>query len=484
MNRTFKISGITLGLISLIWFVIRIVPISQAQDINLEIHLSGVYESDISLSPLIDGKVLQAIGTKNHIKIGSSANLLVKKEYLPGEFVLRFNYTEKPGSKPNSSEKLVFIASQNIQLWLNPIHANNPDSIRYQDGEKENKVYAEFSKENARHKNMLGVLRNFLLNYDDRGSNVYREGIKEYEKRHKSHSDWIKSQKKVHNALFVSSLFGFEYIPEIDWSASNESHMQNLTDRYFDQVDFNDTLLLKTSELRNFTDQFVNLHAELITSNTMRDSMLTLAGKRAIEKAKKGHPKLYGWMVDYFFEGYERYNIQAGVSMLEPYISDPNCLTAKMQAIKKRLKGMETLLPGTIAPDFEFTDINGNKVKFSTYQSEKPFKLILFWSADCEHCKELVSQLYPWYQQQQDIIANLDVIAISLDETATEVPKWEEARIALPEWIHYRAESGINSKVAEDYFILATPVMVLVNAKTNEIVTLPESIKQIEQAMH
>ncbi len=482
MNRTHKINSIAPGLIILIWLIIKYTFPAYAQETNLNIHLRGVSEIKISLLPFRDGKVLQAIATEQNVKNGSTANLKVTKEYLPGAFVIRFNYKEKPTGTPNSSEKRIFIAKQDIQLWINPVYANNPDSTWFQDDEKENDAYEEFSKENVRQKNMLGLLQNFLLNYDDNESGFYQEGIKEYEKRRKSHNDWIKSQKKEHNELFVSSLFGFEHVPEIEWGESKEGQMQSLINHYFDWIDFNDTLLLNTTELRNLVDQFVNLHAELITSNILRDSLLTLAGKRAIEKAKNGHPKLYGWMVDYFFEGYERYNIQAGVTMIAPYLNDPNCLTSKKQAIQKRLQGMETLLPGTEAPDFEFQDKDGNKVMFRNYQPEKPFKLILFWSTDCEHCFELVSKLYPW-RQQQDNLSRLDIIAISLDETATEVSKWEEARTALPELIHHRAKGGINSKVANDYFILATPVMILVNAQTNKIVALPENIKQLELEM-
>ena len=120
-------------------------------------------------------------------------------------------------------------------------------------------------------------------------------------------------------------------------------------------------------------------------------------GKAAIEKAKTGHPKVYGWMVDYFYKGYESFNIEPGIAMLAPYLDDPNCLTSKKQAIMKRLEGMKTLLPGTIAPDFSFTDDSGNSVNLQGYKTGTPYKLVLFWSADCPHCMELVNKLYTWW---------------------------------------------------------------------------------------
>jgi len=85
-------------------------------------------------------------------------------------------------------------------------------------------------------------------------------------------------------------------------------------------------------------DAYVNLYGSISISPEIRDSLFTLAGKQAIEKAKHGNPKVYGLMVDYFYSGYESTNITMGLKMLEPYINVPNCLTLKKQVIEKRLK--------------------------------------------------------------------------------------------------------------------------------------------------
>jgi len=69
--------------------------------------------------------------------------------------------------------------------------------------------------------------------------------------------------------------------------------------------------------MKEWMDGFVNFNGELATSVNLRDSIFTLAGKTAIEKARTGHPMVYGWMVDYFFKGYESFNITKGIEMLQ-----------------------------------------------------------------------------------------------------------------------------------------------------------------------
>jgi Fibrobacter succinogenes major domain (Fib_succ_major). len=87
-------------------------------------------------------------------------------------------------------------------------------------------------------------------------------------------------------------------------------------------------------------------------------------------------------------------------------------------------------------------------------------------------------KLYPWHQQKE-IQKKLDIVAISFDDSDTEVQAWQQKVKELNGWIHLRASEGLRSKVANDYYILGVPVMILLNAKTKEIIALPENEKQL-----
>ncbi len=469
-------------LFSLVLFIVLFSKLIQGQDITITIHLRGVYESKISLIPLTTVKSLKPISVVENIKNGETNTLTVSLNNLPGDFVLRFDYKENASSSPYPSEKRIIINDQDLNLWVHPIYCNNNDSTWFQKDERENTVYVRFFKESSRQMEMLGLLQSFLLNYDDTRSGFYRKGIAEYEKRRTNFNQWIAEETKQNRALFVSSRFGFNHVPQIKWTGTEADRKQSLRENYFDGMDFNDTLILKTYRMKEWMDGYVNLYGELVTSMSLRDSLFTLAGKTAIEKARAGHPMVYGWMVDYFFNGYESFNIESGIKMLQPFLDDPNCLTSKRQSINRRLKGIETLVPGTTVPNIVLQNGQGTPFDLYSYQTGKDNILLLFWSADCSHCTDMVSKLYSWSRQTQ-IQQMLDIIAISVDETDKEIQVWQKKIKELTGWIHVHAKEGLNSKVAADYYILGIPVMILVNATTKEIITLPNSTEDLNEIL-
>jgi hypothetical protein len=89
---------------------------------------------------------------------------------------------------------------------------------------------------------------------------------------------------------------------------------------------------------------------------------------------------------------------------------------------------------------------------------------------------QLVQELKTWCDNHP---AMIDVIAMSLDQTDTEVAKWNENIKQLTGWVHLRAPEGINSKVAYDYAVLATPYMYLISATKNTIIGIPDDIPQL-----
>ena len=166
--------------------------------------------------------------------------------------------------------------------------------------------------------------------------------------------------------------------------------------------------------------------------------------------------------------------------MLEKYLNDPNCLTSMRQEINKRLKGIETFGPGTIAPNIVMHNSDNRLFELNNYQNEKPYLLVIFWSAGCGHCVEMVEKLSLLFQREE-IRQNLDIIAISLDETDIETEAWQQKIKELNGWIHLQAHDGVRSKVANDYYILGIPVMILLNVKSKEIISLPENIDVLNE---
>ena len=187
---------------------------------------------------------------------------------------------------------------------------------------------------------------------------------------------------------------------------------------------------------------------------------------------------MYGWMVDYFYRGFESNNLLTGIKVLEQYTSDPNCLTSKRLQIDKRLNGIKTLTVGTKAPNIILKEVSGNLFDLSKSPIASGQILLLFYSAGCSHCTDLIKELKPWLDGLP-VSVKPEVVAISLDDTETDIKSWSQLITGLPDWKHLRA-NGISSPVANDYFLLSTPVMILIDSKTKEILALPSSFTELK----
>jgi thioredoxin-related protein len=446
-----------------------------SRDVLLNVTIRGVYECSVSLHAITEGGTFRPVISSENIHDGGSAVLVIGEEWLPGEFVLRFDYSAGNGSTPYPCERRLLIGSQDIEMHINPMYCNNADSTGFQEGEKENSAYIAFSGESYRQKEKIAILQNFLMSYDDINSGLYRKCIREYEKRRRSYDRWLTERKNEDHELFASRLYSLQYVPGTDWGGTERERILSMIDHYFDGADFSDPDLTRSSQLAGWMDSYVNLYGQLAGTVALRDSLFTLAARRAVGQARTGHPEMYGWMVDYFYRGFEMNNMPSGMKALESYLDDPACLTSRRREIERRLKGLETLVPGAKAPGLLLSDDEGNT--FDLYGSVFPAKylLLIFWTAGCGHCKEMMDAVYS-YCHVPGADVQFSVVAVSLDDTEPDIARWNRVKAEYREWRHFRAEGGAGGRTAADYFILSTPQMVLLDAETKEIVGMPGTI--------
>ncbi|HJY23365.1 MAG TPA: hypothetical protein VJ279_10790, partial [Hanamia sp.] len=355
MKRYFMVINFTVVVAVLFPFCVS----AQKGDVAITIHLNGVYESKVTLLSSYGSTIFKPVFEAKEVKNGDKTKWMIPKEYLPGQFVLRFDYKEKETSAPYPSEKYIIIGKQDLELWADPMNINNPHKTWFQQGEKENETLNRFYEENSSWRKPLNLLQDFLMKYDATGSSWYQQAIKEFEQRRQNYNQWLTALSKQDKELFVSRLYQFQHIPKMDANGTEAGRIKNLIAHYFEGIDGKDSLIVRTPDLSKWMDNYVNLYGQLSTTIALRDSLFPLAGKNAIEIARKGHPLFYGWMVDYFYKGYEANGLDAGMKILAPYLDDPNCLTSKRMEINRRLKGIETLVAGSKAPDINIKDKDG-----------------------------------------------------------------------------------------------------------------------------
>ncbi|MCG8380495.1 MAG: thioredoxin family protein, partial [Proteobacteria bacterium] len=303
---------------------------------------------------------------------------------------------------------------------------------------------------------------------------------KEFDKRCKSYNQWIDSMTIAYDHLYVGHLFNFQKLQHIDWSKTAEEQFYDQTSGWFDNFDFDDSLVLRSRQLNEFLNSYVGLFGQKAKTTELRDSLFTLAGSLACEKASKGDPRIYGWMVDYFFNGYESYNITEGLQMLEKHIQNPHCLTSKKLEITRRLEGIKHLTPGVPAPMLRARDFEGNEVELNMQLEEKDYRLVVFYASDCGHCEELFANLNKWYDIPENRVW-FDIVSVGLDDL-DETWQQEYNKRLFP-WTDLYAPEGVNSEAASNYYVLSTPSLFVID-KYGDLAAIPGSVKELDRFLN
>lgn len=457
-----------------------ITTLAFGQDVYLEIKLRGVVSSDISIQPFVKGIAIQPVVKKENVMAGQTVKISVPKQYLPGEFVIRYDYKQLATDQPYPSEQRLIINKQSLKYSVNPPFCNNQDSMRVEaigGVETENSALTAFQQEFSNKQSKLGVLQQFLMTYDETNSSVFKAGLSDYEKRRADINSWLKAQEKKYANTFIKSSFCLNYIPDVKFTGNEIENAKQLLEHYFDGINFADSNVVVFPQFAKFLNNYVNMSAQLLTKNDQIDSLYTHVATTAIEAAKKGHPLCYGWVVDYYYMGFEKNSMSQLMTVLVPYIQDPNCKTVQRLAIEKRLEGLKTLVVGSVSPNISYS----NAVTLHNKKTSKPYKVVLFWSADCDHCLAELKELYPYSQSEGG--KKFEVLTVSIDETPEEIAKWEAKKMELLGWTHKRGSKGIESDDAENYYVLSTPTILVIDSATNKLAFIPNSFEQMKQFM-
>jgi thioredoxin-related protein len=480
VQRIFQ--GLSLSVIILTFITVPVfgspAPKQEADERLLTINLQEVFSAKISLKPFVGVKAMTPIAEVSSVKAGETTAFKIPAKYLPGEFLLRIDYRAKEAGYPRPAEKSIFINKENIELSVNPLHIHDSEYTKFNQGETENTAYSAFIKENIEKRMPIESLRQFLLSYDRQKSKLYTHAVKEFKERRQEYNTWLGNQTKKHSKLYVSNLFQFQYIPAIEWPSSLKEGPKQLLKNYFKGIDFSNPLIIRSRELTMFMDDYMRLYGTLATTGELRNSLFTEAGRIACEKASKGDPKVYGWMADYFYNGYETYNIKDGMVMLGEHIKNPNCLATKKEEIIERLEGMARLTPGALSPDFVSIDKEGNDFEFHKWKANAQYKLLLFSLTGCGPCKRLKKELTQWHDDPKNK-EKLDIIVVYLNKTKTEAERQKTAAALPPDWKYTYVKKGLTSSAAKAYAVSGVPAMFLIDSKNNTIVSAPDNFDQL-----
>lgn len=250
---------------------------------------------------------------------------------------------------------------------------------------------------------------------------------------------------------------------------------------YFDNFDISDARLLRTPI---YEDKIMNYVMNVIPQ--IPDSIIPEIDM-LINKSK-ADSSLFRFMLITLFNYYGKLNIM-GMDAVQIHIADKYYITEAwwsdpkfITGLKERVEKQKPLLIGEKAINLELIEVpsehfikaeNDTALKkfphagkpISLYSTESDFIVLLFWEADCGHCKKVVPKMYEIYQN--DLKAkNVKVLAISTLFGEEGKIKWVDFvnKYGLYDWINAWNPYSYEYKVKYD--ILATPqILILDNNK-------------------
>jgi len=459
----------------LLWVVLMLAHATgYASPVKISIKLRGVYDSKITLTPFDGVRFASPLAVVPGIKNGGETRFSVPDSLLPGEFLLRFDYRAKETDSPYPAEVQLYLNREDIRVNADPLYLRG-DSLRLE-GDRENTAWFDFMNKSTQQRQPLSLLQQLLAQYDRPGSREWKQVHAAYENRRTAYNSWIDAQILAQKDLYVSHLYGFQRLKAENWKATPAARIITLTRDWFDGINLNDTLILRSRPMNELMNGFMGLYGARSSTEALRDSLFTEAGALAIGAASTGHPQVYGWMVDYFYNGYETYNIVLGMKMLEKHLNNPRCLTRKRLAIAKRLDGLKTMIPGVKVRNVMVHDRAGREETINMGACDKAYRLLAFYDSECSHCRELLAELRNWYAVPGNS-KKLEVVSVCVDSSRD---LWVPAFTAnaFP-WTDRYAPGGINSLAATNYYVLSAPVMFLVD-KAGTLVATPDTMKELE----
>jgi peroxiredoxin len=248
-----------------------------------------------------------------------------------------------------------------------------------------------------------------------------------------------------------------------------KSRFSFLKDHYFDNVDFADSSLLNTEVFYQLANDYISTFSDPPTTDSYIRTIGFVLGKASDSKP------VYNYLLNLMMNTFETSDFEeVYVYLIENYYLQNTCesgsghktIAAKAEALKK-------LEIGNSAPEIKMGDVNGNLT--SLYSINTKAVLLLFWSAECQHCEAAMLELINIYNDYKP--KGLEIFGVSIDTVRS---LWIEgiSKNNL-KWFNVSDLKGLKSEYISSYNIWHTPTFYLLN-KEKAIIARPLSVEQLK----
>jgi len=341
---------------------------------------------------------------------------------------------------------------------------------------EENKVYFEFLKHDDKTNTQLEILSQ-MKEYFPEGDDFYPDIKKRYNTIQGNYFKYSDKLLSDYKDLFVSRIIKSKRYPKLDFGLTFVDKSKYMKLHYFDNVDFNDTLLMYTDVFSSKAFGYLQLYRNQQLPKDKQEKEFMKAIDFLFGRANVNE-KVYKYVRNYIIKGFERIDSEPILTYIAENYTLKNTCESDKEAIKlnRRVEGFKKLSLGSKAPPLTINDLNGKKVALYDLQSE--YSLVLFYASWCPHCSEMMPQLKTLYDKTDR--SKIEIIAISID---SEKKSWQDfIEKGKYTWINSCDLKIWDGKAAADFYVYATPTMLLLD-KNKNILAKPTSFEELKEAL-
>ncbi len=311
-------------------------------------------------------------------------------------------------------------------------------------GSKENDAYRAFKKENMRFKDLL---RDFRADCEGNDKNC----VDKYKKKLAAQNELMEYLKMGYKGTFTSGVLA--NLGEVPQANNNTPLLAQMQSGFFDASNFLDTALYRTSDLSNKISWYIDYLADTNTNSRLSFISNLMSRTKGSKEAQKN---LLTVLFNNFLDEYREPYVESLVKWAK---ANQSLLDANQPVLAAKLKLVEHVLPGLLAPDVSGENLSHQIQTLQSVAKSNKLTFLIFWESDCPHCRKAMPDFIRIYKEYH--ARGLEVFAASLDNDKT---KWKQfidynhltwTNIVLPE----------KSSAHADYFIQYTPTVVLLDDK-------------------
>ncbi len=362
--------------------------------------------------------------------------------------------------------------------------ANFIDNLKFE-GSDDNSIFLNFQKYMKSIRQKADSIQKLInITGNDKEKAIYHKQLKEI---NTNRIGYLNNIIEGNPDLFVSKFLKATLEIEVpDPPKDNNGNIIDSTwqyyyyrNHYFDNFDISDPRLLRTPI---YEDKIMNYVTKVIPQ--IPDSIIPeidmLIGKSRADSS------LFRYMLITLFNYYGKSKIM-GMDAVQVHIADKYYINGSwwsdpkfIKDLKDKVEKIKPLLIGAKAIDIELVNVpaqhfieakNDTALKrfphigihFNLYDVSAEYLVLLFWEADCGHCKTVVPEMYKIYQNSLKK-QNIKIVAVSTLFGEEGKIKWVDFinKNGLYDWINAWNPYSYEFKVK--YNVMSTPQIFILDA--------------------